>query len=84
MTRLRKMIARRFGVCSHPVDAIEVFHFSKPDGNGGYLLGLTCGYLCNICMGKVNLPLCNERGDCHYSAYWTTTDRTPRRSKETA
>ena len=58
MKWLLKFIERRFNTCIHPSFAIEVFHFSHKGSD------LTCGYLCTICMGKVDIPLCKTNGVC--------------------
>lgn len=64
MKKLLKFISRHFGRCLHPASAIEVFHFSHKGSDGKYLPDLICGYICTICMGKVDAPPCAGRGAC--------------------
>jgi len=59
-----RLFGRRLGYCIHPSYAIEVMHFSQKNINGQYKKEQICGYLCNICMAKVDIPICTDRGFC--------------------
>jgi hypothetical protein len=61
---LLKLLARH-RLCVHPVYAVEVFHFSRPRGDGTYAEGVRCGHLCNLCLHEVTLPQCpaHRQGD---------------------
>jgi hypothetical protein len=69
MTTLTRTTLRRlyrwFGVCVHPSTALEVMHFSQKH-DGRYVDELTCGYLCNICMAAVPVPMCQRDGCPHF------------------
>jgi hypothetical protein len=54
-----KFLARRFGFCLHPVEAIEIMHWSQRNADGSYQNELICGHICNICLGYVDIPKCD-------------------------
>jgi hypothetical protein len=56
MRTILKWFARK-GWCLHPAFAVEVFHFSGSRER-------CCGYLCNLCMGAIDIPTCTARGIC--------------------
>lgn len=62
------IILHKLGLCIHPAKAITPFHFSVKNEDGTYSDKLQCGFICEVCLGKVEMRMCDYRyiGECSH------------------